>query len=153
MAGGVFGGGERHGPADGFFVLGRTLAGRGLVMAGGGDEVAIASVDVEVVQTFESSEWIGHRPAHVGLDLGKNVSEQGKPALALEALEEGGQQYFGILAFGEILKEIAAALEEAEAAANTDFKPQSVREGGAVATAARVIEKTEDRFEEFGSDD
>jgi hypothetical protein len=89
----------------------------------------------------------------VALDLRENVSEQGKPALALEALKEGGQQYFGILAFGEILKEIAAALEEAEAAADTRFKPQSVRECGAVATAPRVIEKTEDRFEEFNSDD
>jgi hypothetical protein len=57
VAGGVFGGGERCGPADGF-VVARTLAGRGLVMAGGSDEVAVARVDVEVVQTPESGESV-----------------------------------------------------------------------------------------------
>jgi hypothetical protein len=35
---------------------------------------------------------------------------RGKAALALEALEEGGQENFGIMAFGEILKKVAPAL-------------------------------------------
>jgi hypothetical protein len=133
VAGGVFGGGERCGPTDGF-LLGRTLAGRCLVMAGGGDEVAVAGVDVEVVQTLESREWIGHCPAHVGLKLGKNVSEQGKAALALETLEEGRQENFGIVTFGEILKEVAPALEKPETPANARFKPQRIGKSGAAST-------------------
>ena len=52
----VAGGGEGGDSADGFggwfcadgFAFGRTLAGRGLVMAGGGDEVAVTGVKIEV---------------------------------------------------------------------------------------------------------
>ena len=43
----VAGGGEGGGSADGF-VFARTLAGRGLVMAGGSDEVTVAGVKIEV---------------------------------------------------------------------------------------------------------
>jgi hypothetical protein len=70
----------------------------------------------------------------VGLKLGKNVSEQGKAALALETLEEGSQENFGIAAFGESLKEVPPALEKTETPANARFKPQRIGKSGAVPT-------------------
>jgi hypothetical protein len=84
------------------------------------------------------------------LDLGKNVIEQGEAALALEAFEEGGQENFGVVAFGEILKKVAAALEKPETPTDACFKPQRVGKGRAVPTEPGLIETTENGLEEFG---
>jgi hypothetical protein len=89
----------------------------------------------------------------VGLNLGKNVSEQGKAAFALEALKEGGEENFRVVSIGEILKEVAPTLEKPEAPANTRFEPQRIGKGGTVPTEPRELETTEDGLEEFGSDD
>jgi hypothetical protein len=66
----------------------------------------------------------------VDLHLGENLTEQGKPPLALEAFEEGGPEDFGVVAVREMLKEIPAALKQAQATTDADFKPKLVREGG-----------------------
>jgi hypothetical protein len=75
---------------------------------------------------------------------------RGKAALALEALEEGGQENFGIMAFGEILKKVAPALEKYETPEDARFKPQRVGKGRTVPTEPREIDITENRLEEFG---
>jgi len=125
MAGGVFGGGERRSPSGGF-IFGRTLAGCRLVVTGGGDEVTVAGVEIEVIQALESREGIGHSPAHVGLGLRENVAEQRKPALALEAFEKGGQEDFGVMAFREILKKVTSALKQSQTPADARFEPKRV---------------------------
>jgi hypothetical protein len=151
VAGGVFGGGEGGGSAGGF-ACARTLAGRGLVVAGGSDEVTVAGVKIEAIQALESGEGIWQDPTHVGLDLRNNLTEQRKPPLALEALEEGGPEDLGFVAIREILKKIPSALEQAQAPADAGFQPKLVREGGAVPTGPGEIEKPEKRFEEFDTD-
>ena len=70
----------------------------------------------------------------MGLNLGKNDSEQGKAALALGALEEGSQENFGIVAFREILKEVPTALKKPETPTDARFKPQRIGKCGAVPT-------------------
>ena len=60
---------------------------------------------------FESGEGIWQGPPHVGLDLCENLTEQRKPPLALEALEEGGPAGLGVVAIREFLKKIPAALK------------------------------------------
>jgi hypothetical protein len=77
----------------------------------------------------------------VDLDLSENLTEQGKPPLALEAFEEGGPEDLGVVAVREMLKEIPAALKQAQATADAGFKPKLVREGGAVSTRPGKIEK------------
>ena len=132
--------------------MGRTLAGRGLVVTRGGDEVAVAGVKLEVIQALESREGIGHRPAHVGLGLRENVAEQRQPTLALEAFEKGGQEDFGVMAFREILKKVTSALKQSQTPADARFQPKSVGKGRAVSTAPGKIEKPENGFEEFSTD-
>ncbi|MEI8039170.1 MAG: hypothetical protein WCJ14_12340 [Verrucomicrobiota bacterium] len=158
VASGVFGGGECGGPSRGLvfgrtLVFGRNLARRGLVVTGGGDEVAVSGVEIEVIQALEIREGIGHRPAHVGLDLRENVAEQREPTLALEAFKKGGQEDFSIVAFGEILKKVATALKQSQTPADASFEPKGVGEGGAVPTEPGMIEKTGNRLEEFATDD
>jgi hypothetical protein len=87
MASGVFGGGEVGCPIESF-ACGRTLAGRGLVVAGGCDEVHVASEKIEVVQALVSAERIGQGAAHVNLDQRENLTEQGKPPGAFKALKK-----------------------------------------------------------------
>lgn len=60
---------------------------------------------------FKSGEGIRQGPPHVGLDLSENLTEQRKPPLALEALEEGGLEDLAVVAIREILKRIPAALK------------------------------------------
>jgi hypothetical protein len=84
VAGGVFGGGEGGCPA-GEFGVAWTLAGRCLVMAGGGDEVAVTGEKIEAIQALKGTERVWQGPAHVDLDLGENLTEQGETPLALEA--------------------------------------------------------------------
>jgi hypothetical protein len=151
VAGGVFGGGERRGPS-GRLAFGGALAGRCHVVTGRSDEVAVAGVEIEVIQALESREGIGHRPAHVGLDLRENVAEQRKPTLALEAFEKGGQENFGVMAFREILKKVTAALKQSQTPADARFEPKFVGKSGAVSTAPGKIEKPENGFEELSAD-
>ena len=54
--------------------------------------------------------------------------------MALEALEEGSQENFGIVAFGEILKEVPPALKKPETPTDARFKPQRIGKSGAVPT-------------------
>ena len=151
VAGGVFDGGE-GGRSAGGFAFPRLFARRGLVMAGGSDEVTVAGVKIEGFQTLESGEGIWQGPAHVGLDLREDFAQQRKPALAFEALEEGGPENLGVVAIGEILKKIPSALEQAKATADASFQPKLVWKGGAVPAASGEIEKPEKRFEEFDTD-
>jgi hypothetical protein len=88
----------------------------------------------------------------VGLDLSENLTEQRQPTLALEALEEGAPEDLGGVAIREILQKIPAALKQAQAPADANFKPKLVREGGAVPPGSGKIEKAAERFEEFGTD-
>ena len=88
----------------------------------------------------------------MGLDLGENLTEQRKPPLALEALEEGAPENPGVVAIREILKKIPAALKQAQATADASFKPKLVREGGAVPAGSGKIEKPAKGFEEFDTD-
>ena len=74
--------------------------------------MTVAGVKIEVFQAFESGEGIRQGPAHVPLDLSENLTEQGKPPLALEAFKEGGPEDLGVVAIREILKKIAAALKQ-----------------------------------------
>ncbi|MEY4569287.1 MAG: hypothetical protein RLZZ398_726 [Verrucomicrobiota bacterium] len=66
-------------------------------MAGGNDEVSVAGIKIEVFQALESREGIWLDPAHVGLDLGENFTQQRKPSLTLEALEEGAPEEISVL--------------------------------------------------------
>lgn len=102
---------------------------------------------------LESGEGIWLDPAHVGLDLGENFTQQRKPSLTLEALEEGTPEDLGVVAIGEILKKIPAALKQAKATADASFEPKFVRKGGAVPTESGAVEKPEKRLEEFDTDD
>lgn len=151
VAGGVFGSGEGGGSAWGLFLV-RTLARLGLVMAGGGDEVTIARVNREVCEALESSEGIGLGLAHIDLRLSKNLTEQGKPPLALEAFEKGGAKDVGFVAICEILKKIATTLKEFEAAADASLEPEFIRKRGAVAPGSGEIEKSSKRFQKFDTD-
>ena len=152
MASSVFGGSE-GGCSARNFVFARPLAGRGLVMAGGRDEVTVASVKIEVFQALKSGEGVWQGPAHVDLDLSENLTEQRKPSLALEAFEESGPEDLGGVAIGKILKKIPPALKQAQTTADASFQPKLVREGGAVPTGAGEIEKPAKRFEEFDTED
>lgn len=86
-AGGLFSGGE-GGCSTESFTWGRTLAGRGLVVAGGRDEVPVTSVEIEVVQAIVSAERIGQGEARVNLSQSENLTEHGKPLRAFEALKK-----------------------------------------------------------------
>ena len=98
-------------------------------------------------------EGIWQGPAHVGLDLSENLTEQRKQPLAFEALEESGPEDLGVVAIREILKEIPTALKQAQATADTSFQPKLVREGGTVPTGSGEVEKPAKRFEKFDTDD
>ena len=101
---------------------------------------------------LESCEGIGQGPAHVGLDLSENLTEQRKPPLALEALEEGGPENLSVVAIREILKKIPTALKQTQATADASFKPKLVWECGAVPTGSGEIEKPAERLEKFDTD-
>jgi hypothetical protein len=88
----------------------------------------------------------------VDLDLSENFTQQGQPPLALEAFEEGGPVDLGVVAICEILKKVPAALKQAQATADSSFKPKLVWEGGAVPTGPGKIEKPPKRLEEFDTD-
>lgn len=140
VAGGVFGGGE-CGRSVGSFVFDGTFARPGLVMAGGGDEVAIARVEIEVIEVLESGEGIWLGPAHVDLDLSEDFTEQRESAHAFEAFEKGRAEDIGVVAIREILEKIAPALEKSETAADASFEPKFVRQGGTVAPRSGETEK------------
>ena len=80
-------------------------------MAGGGDEVAVTGVKIEISEAGEGRKWIWHCAAHVDLRFGKQIAEQRKASLAFETLEEGGEEDLGIVAFSKILEKITATLE------------------------------------------
>ena len=63
VAGGVFGGGDPGG-AGWSGGGGWILAWLGFIMAGGGDEVAVTGMDVEVIETWVTGERIGQFPPH-----------------------------------------------------------------------------------------
>ena len=102
VASGVFGSSEGGRSAESF-ILGRTFTGHGLVMAGSRDEVAVSRIKIEVILAFESGKRVGQRSAHLDLSLGENLTEQGKPPLAFEALKEGGAKDFYFVVICEIL--------------------------------------------------
>ena len=54
---------------------------------------------------------------------------------------------------GELLKEVASALEDAETAADTDFEPEGIVERRAVPAVFRGVEKLKKRLEEFRAND
>ena len=54
---------------------------------------------------------------------------------------------------GELLEEVASALENAQAASHSGFQPEGVVESGAVAAVFGGGTKLEKRLEEFRSDD
>lgn len=74
VAGGVFGGGYPGGGGwtglAGF--AGFTRAWLGFVMAGGGDEVAVTRMNVEVIKAFVAGEGIGQFTAHAATDLAED---------------------------------------------------------------------------------
>ena len=57
-----------------------------------------------------------------------------------------------MVAIREILKKIPTALKQAQATADASFKPQLIRERGAVPRGSGLFEKAENRFEEFDTD-
>jgi hypothetical protein len=84
--------------------------------------------------------------------MSENLTEQRKPPLALEALEEGGPEDLGGMAIREVLKKIPAALKQAQTTADASFKPKLGRQRGAVPTGSGKIEKPAKRLEEFATD-
>jgi hypothetical protein len=84
--------------------------------------------------------------------MSEDLTEQRKPPLALEALEEGGPQDLGVVAIREVLKKIPAALKQAQATADASFKPKLVWQRGAVPAGSGKVEKPAKRFEEFDTD-
>jgi hypothetical protein len=58
-------------------------AGFSFIMAGGGDEMAVTGVKIEIIEALESRERIGHFTAHVNLGFGEHITQQCKPSLAL----------------------------------------------------------------------
>jgi hypothetical protein len=54
---------------------------------------------------------------------------------------------------GELLKEIASALEDAQAAADTGFEPEGIIEGRAVPAVFSSVEKLKKRLEKFRAND
>lgn len=54
---------------------------------------------------------------------------------------------------GELLEEVAPALEDAQTAADSSFKPEGIVERRAVPAVFCGFEKLEERLEEFGAND
>jgi hypothetical protein len=100
-----------------------------------------------------AGEWIGHDAAHAAADLVNDLIEESQAAFALKALEEGGDEDTLVVLVGELLEEIASALEDAEAAPDASFEPQGIVESWAVTAVFGAVEKFEKRLEEFRSDD
>ena len=105
-------------------------------MAGGGDEMTVAGEDIKIIKTRVPRESVGHVAAH-----------------AFEALKEGGHADGRVMQVGELLEEIAAAPEDAEASADTGLHPGGVVEGGAFPAVFCGLENLKKRLEEFFADD
>ena len=54
---------------------------------------------------------------------------------------------------GELLEEVAPALEDAQTSADSGFKPEGIVERRAVPAVFCGLEKLEKRLEEFGAND
>jgi hypothetical protein len=54
---------------------------------------------------------------------------------------------------GEMLEEIATALEDAEATPDTGFKPEGIVEGWTVSAVFCAVKNLKKRLEEFFTDD
>jgi len=81
MAGGIPGGAGAGGAAR---PGGPGIATRpGLVMAGGGHEVAVARVDVEAIEADVVGELVWDGLAHAGAHDGTHLVEEGEAARAL----------------------------------------------------------------------
>jgi hypothetical protein len=89
-----------------------------LVMTGRRDEVTVTRIKVEAIQGRERCEGIRHVMAHAVAGLGEQFIEKTQAALAFEAFEKGGDADLGMMDLGELLDEIATALEDAEASTN-----------------------------------
>jgi hypothetical protein len=85
--------------------------------------------------------------------LEERFIQQTQAALAFEALKKGGHADGRIVPVGELLEEIAPALEDAEAPADPGFDPSGIVERGTVAAVFGGGEKLKKRLEESFVDD
>jgi hypothetical protein len=79
--------------------------------------------------------------------VGEHLVEQIEAALALEALKKGGEADIGVMQVGELLEEVATALEDAQTAADPSFHPSGIIERGAVPAVFGSGQKLEKRLE------
>jgi hypothetical protein len=92
VGGGIFGRGECGGSAGRFDLgfVGWNLAGHGLIMAGGGDEMAVTGVKIEIIEALESRERI-LRDLQASLDH-RTVFPLAEMPVALPTLAGGEQE-------------------------------------------------------------
>jgi len=151
VAGGVFGGGD---PGGGIFGFGGGHGARDrFVMAGGGDEMSVSGVDVEVIKGFVEGEGVGHVAAQTAADPTENLVQEFETTRAFEAFEKGGDEDRCVVQVGGLLQEITPTLEDAETAPDTGFEPEGIVERGTVPAVYCGIKNLEKRLEEFRTDD
>jgi hypothetical protein len=115
--------------------------------------VAVTGEKIEAIQALEGSERVWQGSAHVDLDLGENLTEQGETPRALEAFEKSGSEDLGFVAIRQMLKKIPAALHQAQATPDAGLEPKRVRKGRAVSAGPGKVEKPAKRFEELDTND
>ncbi len=112
----------------------------GPVVAGRGDEMPVSGMDVELREAFEARERIGHGLAHPLPQAGENLAGQLQTAPAFEAFEKCAPPDPDVLAHGNVPEEIPSALEEHQAALDSEFQPDLVGQGRAPAPGAAIFE-------------
>jgi hypothetical protein len=122
-------------------------------MTRGGDEMAVACKEIEIIKTRVRRESVGHVAAHAAAGLEEHLIQQAQAALAFEALKEGGHADGRVVEIGELLEEIPTALEDPHAAADTGFHPSGIIKSGAFPAVFGGMEKLEKGLEEFFTDD
>jgi hypothetical protein len=115
--------------------------------------MSVSGVDVEVIKGFVEGEGVGHVAAQMAADPTKNLIQEFETSRAFEAFEKGGDEDRCVVLVGELLEEIASALEDAETAPDTSFEPEGIVERGTVPAVYCGIKNLEKRLEEFRTDD